>query len=41
MSEDEKQVTCPVCHEEIYHANITRDIDTTVVSLDKTIESYK
>lgn len=32
---------CPVCGCELFHKNITGDIDTFVENLDETVEPYK
>lgn len=32
---------CPVCGNELFHKNITGDIDTEILSLEHTIEPYK
>lgn len=32
---------CPVCGYELFHKNITGDIDTFVENLDETVEPYK
>lgn len=31
---------CPVCWEELFHKNITGDIEESVLSLEETIEPY-
>lgn len=31
---------CPVCWEELFHKNITGDIEESVLSLEDTIEPY-
>ena len=37
---DTEVANCPVCWEELFHKNITGDIEESVLSLEETIEPY-